>query len=176
MATWFRNADYRFPFLWESAGQPEARWHDAGEGPTQYLADTPDGAWAEFLRHEGIDDVADLAGIDRNIWAIEVSSPLRSRRPRLPRSVQTGSLRSYPACQREARRLRRAGARSLLAPSAALVPGAAGGENVRGGLVDAAPRDGQVLVLFGRRPRLRGWVASFRGRPAARLLPLINRL
>jgi hypothetical protein len=44
----FRHTDPRFPFLWESTDQPPARWHDRGEGPVQYLADTPDGAWAEF--------------------------------------------------------------------------------------------------------------------------------
>ena len=50
----YRHADARFPFLWESADQPPARWHGSGEGPVQYFADTPDGAWAEFVRHEGI--------------------------------------------------------------------------------------------------------------------------
>ena len=50
----YRHADPRFPFLWESSEQPPARWHDSNEGPVHYFADTPDGAWAEFLRHEGI--------------------------------------------------------------------------------------------------------------------------
>jgi hypothetical protein len=50
----YRHADARFPFLWEGASQPPARWHGPGEGPVQYFADTPDGARAEFLRHEGI--------------------------------------------------------------------------------------------------------------------------
>jgi hypothetical protein len=49
--------------LWEAASQPAARWHADGEGPAQYLADTPVGAWAEFLRHEGITDEADLSGV-----------------------------------------------------------------------------------------------------------------
>jgi hypothetical protein len=31
-------------------------------------------------------------------------------------------------------------------------------------------------VLFGRYRRLRGWVASFRGHPSPRLLPLVNPL
>ena len=61
----FRHCDRRWPFLWESAVQPQARWHGDGEGPVQYLADTPDGAWAEFLRHEEITDEADLAGVSR---------------------------------------------------------------------------------------------------------------
>ena len=68
----FRHCDRRWPFLWESAVQPQARWHGEGEGPVQYLADTPDGAWAEFLRHEEITDEADLAGVSRALWAVSV--------------------------------------------------------------------------------------------------------
>jgi hypothetical protein len=50
----YRQADLRFLFFWESADEFPACWHGAGESPVQYFADTPDGAWAEFLRHEGI--------------------------------------------------------------------------------------------------------------------------
>jgi hypothetical protein len=50
----FRHADPSLPFLWEDVGQPPARWHGDGDGPVQYFTDTPDGAWAEFLRHEEI--------------------------------------------------------------------------------------------------------------------------
>jgi hypothetical protein len=34
--------------------QPPMRWHGPGEGPVQYLSDTPTGAWAELLRHEEV--------------------------------------------------------------------------------------------------------------------------
>ncbi len=50
----YRHAPTGLPFFWETADQPEARWHGPGEGPAHYLADTPDGAWAELLRHEEI--------------------------------------------------------------------------------------------------------------------------
>src|SRR5205823_2277822 len=41
-----------------------------GDGPAQYFADTPVGAWAEFLRHEGITDEADLLqSCPRDNWA-----------------------------------------------------------------------------------------------------------
>src|SRR5437773_2563281 len=69
---YIRNADRRFPFFWESNVQPAARGHGDGDGPAQYLADTPDGAWADFLRHQGITDPSDLAGVSRSLWAIEV--------------------------------------------------------------------------------------------------------
>ena len=60
----FRQVDARYPFLWEDSRQPEGRWHAAGDGPAHYIADTPDGAWAEFLRHEEITDPDDLPSTD----------------------------------------------------------------------------------------------------------------
>ena len=54
MSIWYRQADRRFPFLHVAPDQPSGRWHGDGEGPVQYLADTPDGAWAELLRHWNI--------------------------------------------------------------------------------------------------------------------------
>ena len=174
---WFRHADRRWPFLWEDSSQPPARWHGAGEGPAQYLADTPDGAWAEFLRHEEIIDPADLSGIRRHLWAIELpdDEPIPEA-PGLPPAVLRGGLDSYPECREEARRLRANGAASLEAPSAALVEGGAHGEFTRGGLVDADPREGHVRVLYGERPDLRGWLCAGEGHPNERLLALVRPL
>ena len=165
----FRHADPRFPFLWEPSDQPPARWHGAGEGPVQYLADTPIGAWAEFLRHEEITDEATLATVSRAIWAVEVPAVPRTR-PNLEPPVLLGGRSSHAACQAEARRLRRRRVRGLRAPSAALLSGAAAGWRVDGGLRRAAPRDGVVLVLFGRRPKLVGWRAAAHARPDRELL------
>jgi hypothetical protein len=157
-STWFRQSDYRFPFFWDLSTQSAARWHADGEGPVQYLADTPDGAWAEFLRHEGITEVVDLEGVRRSLWAIEVVDEAELvARPDLDHATLHGDMSSYPACQAEARRLRAGDATALEAPSAALAEGAAGGVCVRGGLVDGPPRDGRVLALFGPRPSLCGW-------------------
>lgn len=172
----FRHCDARFPFLWEGADQPPARWHGEGEGPVQYLSDTPDGAWAEFLRHEEIRAVADLAGVRRALWAIEVD-PLPDARPRLPHGVLTGGRESYAACGDEARRLRGRGATGLVAPSAAIAPGGAHGWQVRGGTTVAArPRDGRTVALFGARPGLVGWCAAYEGRPEDRLLARVRPL
>ena len=71
----FRHTDRRFVFLWEGPDQPAARWHGDGEGPVQYVVDTPDGAWAEFLRHEEIVTSEDVATIRRALWAVEVPVP-----------------------------------------------------------------------------------------------------
>ena len=174
----FRHADSRFPFLWESADQPPARWHGPGEGPVQYFADTPDGAWAEFLRHESITTPSELANVQRALWAIDLPEDLSSsvELVRLPDSVLTGGIGSYEQCREAARRLRAAGAKALRALSAALLPGGACGWNVDGGLRMAAERDGIVLAVFGRQPGLVGWLAAFRARPPDHLLERVRHL
>jgi hypothetical protein len=172
----FRNADPRFPFLWEDGGrQPAARWHDHGEGPAQYLAETADGAWAEFIRHEEITDPDDLDTVRRGLWAIELPDPPGTR-PRLPKAAMTGGLDSYERCRVEARRLRARGASALRAPSAALLPRTASGWTVNRGLQPGPRRDESVFVLFGPRPELVGWAACAPGRPRADLLPRVRRL
>jgi hypothetical protein len=169
----FRQVDARYPFLWESAAQPAGRWHAAGEGPAHYLADTPDGAWAEFLRYEEIRDPADLATIRRQIWAVEIGTTIPEA-PELPREIMTGGPGTYPQCQAEARRLRERGARQIVAPSAALTPGGARGLAVQNGVKAGAPRDGAVIVLFGPPEGLVGWVAADAGRPAEDLLDRVR--
>lgn len=169
----FRHTDPRFPFLWEDNSQPTARWNGPGEGPVQYLCDTPDGAWAEFLRHEEIRDPEDLPTIRRALWAIEVADAPAAA-PELTMRTLVGGRRTYPACQAEARRLRVLGLTHLEAPSAALRPGGASGQRVDGGLRPGAPRNGKVIVLFGRRPDLVGWLAATAGHPDPRLLPVIR--
>lgn len=174
MALGFRHGDPRFPFFWESDRQPEGRWHGSGEGPVQYLADTPDGAWAEFLRHEEITEPADLAGVRRRLWAVEFDRAAETERAvTVPTEVATGGLASYPACQEAARRLRTSGTTCLRAPSAALRPGAARGQLTRSLLHEAPDRDGLVWVLIGLRDSARGWAAVDVGAPTERLLGLV---
>jgi len=173
--TWFRHADRRYPFLWETSDQPPGRWHGEGEGPVQYLASTPDGAWAELLRHEELANADDLQGVERSLWALEVDEASeRIAQAELAADVVTGGLDSYAACRVEARRLLTAGSSSLSAPSAALLAGAARGRRVAGGVVEAPDRDGDVLVLFGPRPIVTGWLCVENGRPSERLLPLVR--
>ena len=172
----FRQVDRRYPFLWADARQPAGRWHADGEGPAHYFADTPDGAWAEFLRHEEITDAEDVATIRRQIWAIEIGAA-PAEHPALPERVLTGGLESYARCQAEARRLREAGVRRMVAPSAALTRGGARGVSVDG-LGDAirqgAARDGRVIVIFGAPGELIGWIAADGGFPSADLLERVH--
>lgn len=173
----YRNADPRFPFLWEEGegAQPAARWHADGEGPVQYLSDTPDGAWAEFLRHEDIRDPEDLVHVRRSLWAVDIGSEELAS-PELPAGTLTGDAASYAACREEASRLRAAGRSGLRARSAALTPGTAGGWRVEAGLRPGPERDGQTIVLFGERPDLPGWRAVFKGRPDETLLAAVHYL
>ncbi|MDA8295332.1 MAG: RES family NAD+ phosphorylase [Actinomycetota bacterium] len=177
MAIWFRHGDARFPFLWESGPQAPGRWHDVAHAPATYLADSPDGAWAELLRHEEITDPADLRGISRRMWAVEVPDAVVEAAPRPTLATETlcGDLASYPACQRYATELRQAGATALHAPSAALAPAGGGGQKVDGGLVEAAGRDGATLVLFGGHwPDVRAWAAVDVGAPTLRQLQQVR--
>ena len=171
----FRHADPRYPFLWEGRAQPAARWHAKGDGPVNYFSDTPDGAWAEFLRHEEITDPEDLATIRRALWAVDLRDPQLAK-PDLPQEVLTGGYASHPACRLEASRQRRLGASGLEAPSAAVLPGAARGWRVDGGLRPGESRDGTVYVLFERRPDLIGWRAAAVGHPGMELLATVRRL
>ena len=167
----YRHADPRFPFLREDSSQSAGRWNAPGE-LTHYFCDTPDGAWAEFLRHEEIRDPRDLPTIRRALWAVDIGE-IPSQRPDLPGRTLTGGPDTWPACQQAARRYRER-ADGIAAPSAALKPGAAGGWRVDGGLHPGRDRDGRVFLLFGRRPDLIGWAATVDGRPSADLLPKVR--
>lgn len=171
----YRHADPRYPFLWESAGQPAARWHDEGEGPAHYLASTPDAAWAELLRHEEITDAADLETIQRAMWAVEVPHAMLPE-VRLPLRTLRGGARTYAACRREARRLRSVGAPGIRARSAAVISTTGSGHRVDDGLRAGPRRDEEVIVLFGRRPDLVGWAACAVGRPRPDLLRRVRHI
>lgn len=170
----FRHADPRFPFLWSDATQPPGRWHGEGEGPAHYFADTPDGAWAELLRHEEITDPVDAATLRRALWAVEITdAPLKA--VSLPAPVVTGGLDTWRACQAHARRLRARGARRLVAASAALLPGGATGVEVSEGREEpAATRHGRVMVVFGAPEGLVGWKAVAGGAPPPGVLPRVR--
>ena len=167
----FRHADRRFPFLWESPSQPAGRWN-ADDGVTHYLCDTPDGAWAEFLRHEEIDDPQDLITIRRAMWAVDIGDPPETLVSG-PEDVLRGNVDSWPACQQIAQGYR-ANAAGFVVPSAALKPGGARGWRVDGGLQPGPESDGKVIVLFGPRPDLVGWAVAIEGRPDESLLPQVR--
>lgn len=171
----FRHAPPRYPFFWEECIQPPARWHSAGEGPVQYLADSADGAWAELIRHEEISDPEDLADIRRALWMVDLGRPdvtemVLDTDSVLPIEDQQGGIDTYPACQEAARTARGTGTSVVFAHSAALQAGEVRGMTTNGGLQPAGPRDGGVFVYFGARPDLVGWQLCSEGRPGMRVL------
>lgn len=175
----FRVCDRRFPFLWtlsSGARQRPARWHGEGEGPAQYFADTPPGAWSELLRHEEITDPADLAGISARLWAIEIGD-VEMLEPKLSKGALGSSPDGYDVCRAEARRLRAKGTKRIVAPSAALAPGEAAGFHVgSAGMLRAAFRVGRVIVHFGVLPEAEGWCAADAARPDVELLDHVRPL
>lgn len=171
----YRNAPPGVPFFWESSDQPAGRWHAGGEGPVQYLATTPDAAWAEFLRQAEITDPDEVPDVRRALWAVEIADDQAYEHPTLAAGQLTGGAATYAACQAEARRLRDGGASALRAPSAAIRPGPSG-FRVDRGLVQGPSQTDETLVLFGRRPDLRGWRACAEGHPGPELLPRVRPL
>jgi RES domain len=172
----FRQCDARCPLLWEGTAQPEGRWHGADEGPAHYFADTPDGAWAEFLRHEEIRDPADLATIRRAIWVVDLGDA-PAIAPSLPHEMMCGNRSTFAACQAAARDLRAAGHQRLDVPTAALRPGHAAGHHVTANTASAPhARDGRTLVVFGEPADLNlvGWPVAVDAAPPRELLSRVR--
>lgn len=173
----FRQTTVGVPFFWESSKQPAARWHREGEGPVQYLADTPDGAWAEFLRHEGIVDLLDFQGIRRTMWAISLDTNGEAiADPVLPEATIFGSAESYEACQKEAAAIRSRNFTALFSPSAALLAGTARGWRTEQGLKPGPETEGNVIVLFGPRSAAVAWKVVEAGAPPPELLAMVRHL
>jgi hypothetical protein len=169
----FRWSDHDVP-LWTRPNTSALRWNRAGQAPTQYMSLSPEGSWAELIRAERLRSVEELRLVSMPMWVLRVrdtnladySTFEKAQDAEL--SPQALVAEDYALCEAEADRLRAAGFRGVLAPSAAL-PGAVN------------------LTLFGRRlmvpweyPQM-SLMASFIpakrltvGRPPDELLPLVR--
>jgi RES domain-containing protein len=123
-ATVFRWADYDTP-VWARANN--GRWHRAGAGHSvQYWAYSPEAAWAESLRAQGIREVADIETMRSKIWVGQICmsdiAVLTDPRWQLWLGITADALVSddWSACQDAADTLRAVGANGVVAPSAAL--------------------------------------------------------
>jgi RES domain-containing protein len=121
----FRYNNYDTPF-WVNENTQPGRWHARGDGPTQYLSLSPEGAWAELARAQDLYSDEDLALSRMPIWAALVS-----QRQIVDYSTFEGAEAAgfspdslvdddYSRCQEEARRLRTEAYAGVVAPSAAL--------------------------------------------------------
>jgi hypothetical protein len=120
-----RYSSYDTPFWVRENSQP-GRWHVRGDGPTQYLSFSTDGAWAELIRSERLTTEAEAAMVSVQMWAIRVIQAMVVDYSTFDRAQEAGLhpvalvSEDYEDCQREGARLRSLGYCGVLAPSAAL--------------------------------------------------------
>src|SRR3954452_11159354 len=67
----YRYSNYDTPF-WVRPNTRNGRWHRAGDGPTQYLSLSTDGAWAELVRAEDLRTDKDLHLVRMPLWQAKV--------------------------------------------------------------------------------------------------------
>jgi RES domain-containing protein len=123
-----RYSSYDTPF-WVRENSQVGRWHVRGDGPTQYLSLSTDGAWAELIRNEELRTEDEVAMVSVSMWAVAISQEMIVDYSSFELAEEAGfdpsALvdESYELCQREGARLRALSYAGVLAPSAAL-PGA----------------------------------------------------
>lgn len=164
----FRVCDRRYPFLWQSPGQQAGRWNRVGDQPVHYLANTPTVAWAEWIRHQEIEDPADLEGVAAALWAVLIPDHW-SDQDLQPVNLSTELVLSTTPEAEDARlalvtQLKAHGAQGLLAPTAALH------QSDTALLIPA-----HVILLWCAVEQLPGWCCVREGRPGSELLPLVRR-
>jgi RES domain-containing protein len=121
----YRYSSYDTPFWARENSQP-GRWHVRGDGPTQYLSMSTDGAWAELIRAEQLRSEDEVALVSVPMWAVAVNQAMVVDYSTFERAhaagLDGGALvdEDYARCQAEGRRLRDLGYSGVLAPSAAL--------------------------------------------------------
>ncbi len=126
--TVFRYSSYDTP-LWARNNSGHGRWHVAGDGATQYLSFHPDGAWADLIRHEGLQSEEEVELVRMRMWALELSQNGIVDYSTFDRAEEAGFSPEalvdddQRRCQVEGQRLRSEGYHGVIAPSAAL-PGA----------------------------------------------------
>ena len=162
-----------FPSCASTFPNRRGRWNTPGE-LTHYFCDTPDEAWAEFLRHEEIVDAEDLLTIRRGLWVVEIGDEPPARPELLPQTLAGGPV-TWPDCQREASRLWSRGEAGMdgdfgCTPSRWRPRLAGGGE----GSVPASPGMARCSRSSGPRPDLVGWAAVAAGRPGEELLSRVR--
>jgi len=123
--TVFRYANYDTPF-WARNNRTPGRWHQPGDGATQYLSLHPDGAWAELIRREGLRTESDVALVRMQMWAIALEQRSLVDYSTFEKAKAAGFDPhalvddDYSICQKEGWRLRSEGLCGVVAPNAAL--------------------------------------------------------
>jgi hypothetical protein len=120
----FRYSRHDSPF-WTRPNRLAGRWHVPGDGPTQYLSLSPEGAWAELIRRQHLRDDQAAARIRMPIWIASLAAEGLVDYRDAAAGIGAEALvdDDHRHCQREGRRLRSLGYSGVVTPSAAL-PGA----------------------------------------------------
>lgn len=125
-ATVFRWADYDTP-VWSRPNSKAGRWNRVGPGRSaQYWTYSPETAWAEALRAQGLTDEADIAEMRSKFWVGQICmsdiADLTDTAWRAWIGLRDEDLvgDDWSACQDAADALRDAGANGIVTPSAAL--------------------------------------------------------
>jgi RES domain-containing protein len=120
-----RYSSYDTPF-WARENSRPGRWHAHGDGPTQYMSTSAEGAWAELIRREELRSEDEVAMVSVSMWAIAIAQQMIVDYSTFERAEAAGFDPEalvdddYERCQREGRRLRALNYSGILAPSAAL--------------------------------------------------------
>jgi hypothetical protein len=110
----YRYSSYDTP-LWVRENTLPGRWHGRGDGPTQYLSLSTDGAWAELIRAEELTSEDEVAMVSVPLWALEVRQAMVVDYSTFELAEESGfdpaALVSddHRRCRREGRRLRELG-------------------------------------------------------------------
>jgi hypothetical protein len=121
----FRYSNYDTPF-WVRPNSESGRWHQTGDGATQYLSTTVDGAWAELIRAEELRSEQEVALIRMPMWVAEVHVQRIADYGTFEKAEAAGFPPDalidddHSRCREEGKRLREAGFQGVIAPSAAL--------------------------------------------------------
>lgn len=167
----FRYSSYDVPF-WVRPNTTDERWHEAGDGATQYLSATPDGAWAELIRNENLRSEADLSLVQIALWQAQIEQAQVADYRDFETAEKAGLdleilvSDDQRACRAEGKRLRESGFAGVIYPSAALP----GEQN----LVLFGPR---ILLPWGASRRLASGIPANKltvGAPPADLLPRVR--
>lgn len=121
----FRYADYDTP-LWVRPNTEHGRWHLARTEPTQYLCSSPDGCWADLIRHENLRTEMDVALVRMPLWVVKINEERIADYSTFEKAEAAGFPpdalvdEDWGRCQAEGERLRRRGFRGVQCPAAAL--------------------------------------------------------
>jgi hypothetical protein len=120
-----RYSSFDTPF-WVRENSQAGRWHRPGDGPTQYLSLSTDGAWAELIRSEELRTEDEVAMVSVSMWAALLDEGVIANYSTFEQAERSGFdpgalvSEDYEQCQSEGARLRKEGFSGVIAPSAAL--------------------------------------------------------